>query len=84
MIYPMVDVLDSKEVCIHKIDGFVRAVDGQAIASAILDMDLGGWMSILGYYFNPAQHILEPQEERSDSEDEEAIEDFVNRPICNA
>lgn len=57
----------------------MRVVDGQAAASTIMDLDLGGWTSIIDCYFNPAHYILEPQDERSDSKDKEAIEARVER-----
>lgn len=52
MLCPKVDVLDSKEACIQKIDGFIHSVDGHVIANKILDLDLSNWVSLLGLYFN--------------------------------
>lgn len=47
ILYPMVDILDSKEACIQIIDGFVRSNNGKVVASTILDLDLGGYTSVL-------------------------------------
>lgn len=79
VICPLVDVLDSTEVFIQKIDGFVRVVDGQVVASAILELDSSGWTSILDCYFNPTNYIIEPHDESSNSDDEEAVEARAKR-----
>lgn len=70
----MVDIRYSKEECIQMIDGFVRSVDGQEVASVILDLDSRGWTSVLGVYFNLKHYILNPPEEEFESEDEDAQE----------
>ncbi|GLJ44047.1 hypothetical protein SUGI_0918550 [Cryptomeria japonica] len=74
VLCPLVDILDSKRVYIEMIDGFVRSVDSQVIASSILDLDSNGWTSVLDCYFNPVHYVTEPPDESSDSNDEEATE----------
>ncbi|GLJ53957.1 hypothetical protein SUGI_1153330 [Cryptomeria japonica] len=75
----MVDVLNSKEVCVKKIDGFVRVMGGQAIASAFLELDSDGWTSILNFYFNHVHHIPKVQEESIDSKDKEVVKERTGR-----
>ncbi|GLJ12573.1 hypothetical protein SUGI_0193690 [Cryptomeria japonica] len=71
VICPVVDILDSKEACIQRIDGFVHVVDGQAIADVILELGTDKWTSILGNYFNHAHYILADMEGDLDSKVEE-------------
>lgn len=80
ILCPMVDILDSKEACIQMIDGFVRSVDGQAVESSILDLDLGGWTSVLDVYFNPKHYIVDPPEDedaRKTRDVQERKKDFM-------
>lgn len=69
VIFPMIDILGSKEVCIQRIDGFIHAMDGQAIANEILNLDVDRWVSRLGSYFNSDNYVS------SDSEDDQDLED---------
>ncbi|GLJ27384.1 hypothetical protein SUGI_0537470 [Cryptomeria japonica] len=73
VLCPMVDVLDSKETCIQKINGFICSMDGQAIANEILNLDLSNWvsLSLLGLYFNSSNYISSDFEEDPDDEGEE-------------
>lgn len=79
----MVDVLDSKEACIQKIDGFIRSVDGQVVANQILNLDLSNWVSMLGLYFNLNNYVSLESEEDPDDEEEENIQAKVEKERKN-
>lgn len=68
VIFPMVDVLASKEMCIQNIDGFIRTIDGQVVANEILDLDSDKWASLLCLYFNAANYIPAESDEEFDQE----------------
>ncbi|GLJ32282.1 hypothetical protein SUGI_0649680 [Cryptomeria japonica] len=71
VICPIIDILGSKEVRIQRIDSFIRAMDGQAIANEILNLDADRWVSRLGSYFNSDNYVSSDLEDDQHLEDEE-------------
>ncbi|GLJ50787.1 hypothetical protein SUGI_1081720 [Cryptomeria japonica] len=76
VICPMVDIFDSKEATIQRIDGFICPSDGQALGNAILELDSDCWVSTLHIYFNHTNYISSKLEE-SNTEDEEIAQKRV-------
>ncbi|GLJ11637.1 hypothetical protein SUGI_0173400 [Cryptomeria japonica] len=66
----MVDIFDSKEVTIQRIDDFLCPSDGQALGNVILELDSDCWVSTLDIYFDHTNYISSKSEE-SDIEGEE-------------
>ncbi|GLJ20761.1 hypothetical protein SUGI_0378320 [Cryptomeria japonica] len=61
----------------QKIDGFVRVVDGPALANVVLDLDNDCWVSILVTCFNFANYISSEskvESNESESKDKEKIQ----------
>ncbi|GLJ05575.1 hypothetical protein SUGI_0020570 [Cryptomeria japonica] len=74
VISPLVDILDAREVCIQRIGIFIRAVDGQAVANALLEeAELGA--SIYRTYFNPANYISSDSEGVSEDDGDSEFEE---------